>query len=178
MSFFPLFVLILLDLILITSHLGLKITKKAHKHSLGARCARGTTAYVQKLASLVRRRREPVERFPSLPSIESASVRSFRRKGIGFLSVLYEPDDLEQMEAPPKAESDMAHFVESISKCMSGTRFGLSFEFEDLKYQTRREGKVILSGITGRMDSGTLWGVMGASGAGKSVSCSLLGNIR
>ena len=70
--------------------------------------------------------------------------------------------------------SDIDLFIQSMSKCIGTEKFGLSFEFSDLKFQPKKASKPILSEVTGRIDRGSLWGVMGASGAGKSTFVNVL----
>ncbi|KAL8850319.1 MAG: hypothetical protein Q9221_004734 [Calogaya cf. arnoldii] len=70
--------------------------------------------------------------------------------------------------------SDLDMFIQSMSKCIGTEKFGLSFEFTDLKFQPKKAKKPILSDVTGKIDRGSLWGVMGASGAGKSTFVNVL----
>lgn len=70
--------------------------------------------------------------------------------------------------------TDLDLFIQSMSKCIGTEKFGLSFEFSDLKYQPKKAPKPILSEVTGKIDRGSLWGVMGASGAGKSTFVNVL----
>ncbi|KAL8717542.1 MAG: hypothetical protein Q9225_005220 [Loekoesia sp. 1 TL-2023] len=70
--------------------------------------------------------------------------------------------------------SDIDLFIQSMSKCIGNEKFGLSFEFSDLKFQPKKASKPILSEVTGKIDRGSLWGVMGASGAGKSTFVNVL----
>ncbi|KAL9602335.1 MAG: hypothetical protein Q9219_001901 [cf. Caloplaca sp. 3 TL-2023] len=70
--------------------------------------------------------------------------------------------------------SDIDLFIQSISKCIGTEKFGLSFEYTDLKFQPKKASKPILSEVTGKIDRGSLWGVMGASGAGKSTFVNVL----
>ncbi|KAI4217923.1 MAG: hypothetical protein LQ349_008953, partial [Xanthoria aureola] len=70
--------------------------------------------------------------------------------------------------------SDLDLFIQSMSKCIGTEKFGLSFEFTDLKFQPKKAKKPILSDVTGKIDRGSLWGVMGASGAGKSTFVNVL----
>ncbi|KAL8949179.1 MAG: hypothetical protein Q9222_004692 [Ikaeria aurantiellina] len=70
--------------------------------------------------------------------------------------------------------SDLDLFIQSMSKCIGTEKFGLSFEFTDLRFQPKKAKKPILSEVTGRIDRGSLWGVMGASGAGKSTFVNVL----
>ena len=66
--------------------------------------------------------------------------------------------------------SDLGLFIQSLSR-LGGNHGGLSFGFESLGYQPQKNRKSILSGVTGTIDHGTLWGIMGASGAGKCKIC-------
>ena len=70
--------------------------------------------------------------------------------------------------------TDLDLFIQSMSKCIGTENFGLSFEFTDLKFQPKKSPKPILSEVTGKIDRGSLWGVMGASGAGKSTFVNVL----
>lgn len=70
-------------------------------------------------------------------------------------------------KAPIEENTDLHLFVQSLSKCMGGGKFGLSFEFKNLKFQPPKAPKPIISEVSGCINEGSLWGVMGASGAGK-----------
>lgn len=63
--------------------------------------------------------------------------------------------------------SDLNLFVQSLSKCLGATKFGLSFEFQNLGFKAPKSNKKILDQVSGNIHAGSLWGVMGASGAGK-----------
>lgn len=72
----------------------------------------------------------------------------------------------------------MQRLIYSIRKAVTTSTVGLSFAFQDL---TRTMGcdKTILEGVTGTIDRGTLFGVMGGSGAGKSTFMNvLMGKLR
>ena len=73
-----------------------------------------------------------------------------------------------------KVEPEIHRFVQSLSNCTRVRRFGLSFGFESLKFQPNASAKPILSEVSGHINSGTLWGIMGASGAGKSTFVNVL----
>ncbi|KAL8679469.1 MAG: hypothetical protein Q9186_004245 [Xanthomendoza sp. 1 TL-2023] len=94
-------------------------------------------------------------------------VRSDTAFGGNFTPIDSQRDDTELI-------SDLDMFIQSMSKCIGTERFGLSFEFTDLKFQPKKAKKPILSEVTGRIDRGSLWGVMGASGAGKSTFVNVL----
>ncbi|KAL8805817.1 MAG: hypothetical protein Q9182_001729 [Xanthomendoza sp. 2 TL-2023] len=94
-------------------------------------------------------------------------VRSDTAFGGNFTPIDSHRDDTELI-------SDLDLFIQSMSKCIGTEKFGLSFEFTDLKFQPKKAKKPILSDVTGRIDRGSLWGVMGASGAGKSTFVNVL----
>lgn len=60
-------------------------------------------------------------------------------------------------------------FIESLARCVGTRELGLSFAFEDLGLKLANGKKEILAGVTGFIKSGSMWGVMGASGAGKCI---------
>ena len=101
-----------------------------------------------------------------------------RRANTGFLAAMdndcaFEVDTSD-VEYDEKADPDIQKFVQSLSRCTVATSFGLSFEFENLMFQPKKSSKPILSGVTGEIKSGTLWGVTGASRAGKSTFINVL----
>ena len=63
---------------------------------------------------------------------------------------------------------DFQRFIRSMSKTIETSSIGLSFDFENLSFQTKK-GKKILQDVTGTIPRGSCWGVMGGSGAGKST---------
>ncbi|KAL8644481.1 MAG: hypothetical protein Q9210_007234, partial [Variospora velana] len=74
-------------------------------------------------------------------------------------------------------DSDIAlesRITHSMSKCIGTEKFGLSFEFSNHKFQPKKALKPIMSEVTGKIDRGSLGGVMGASGAGKSTFVNVL----
>ncbi|KAK3686603.1 hypothetical protein LTR37_019664 [Vermiconidia calcicola] len=81
----------------------------------------------------------------------------------------YEPED-DFHNSP-----DFQRFIRSMSKTIETSSIGLSFDFENLTYVTKKgRGKKILQGVTGTMPRGSCWGVMGGSGAGKSTFVNVL----
>jgi hypothetical protein len=97
------------------------------------------------------------------------SIRALNRRPTGFeqLGALEAEfvEDLHNGDAETK--TDLHLFVQSLSKCLGATKFGLSFEFQDLGFKPPKSTKPILSDVSGTINAGSLWGVMGASGAGK-----------
>jgi ABC-type multidrug transport system ATPase subunit len=83
-------------------------------------------------------------------------------------------DDFEDCTTSPV----MQRFIESMGKAVETSSIGLSFEYRDLSYETK-DGKRILSSVSGIMPRGSCWGIMGGSGAGKSTFVNvLMGKIR
>lgn len=106
-------------------------------------------------------------------------IAGVRRAPTGFMTEMddcyaFEGDDHSITYEEEKSNKDIHRFVQSLSRCTLASNFGLSFEFEDLKFQPKKKGKPILSEVSGQIKGGTLWGVMGASGAGKSTFVNVL----
>lgn len=96
-----------------------------------------------------------------------------RRSPTGFLATMdneiaFEGDE-DQYSKDEKPDPDIQQFVKSLSRCTLASNFGLSFEFDNLGFKPRKSTKPVLSEVSGQIRSGTLWGVMGASGTGKST---------
>ena len=105
-------------------------------------------------------------------AIEGRRPVRARRMPTGFeqLAALDSPISVNHLHKEADLESSDLHlFVQSLSKCLGGGKFGLSFDFEDLKFQPPKAVKPILSQVSGCINEGSLWGVMGASGAGKCM---------
>lgn len=68
---------------------------------------------------------------------------------------------------------DFKIFMRFIGKLIKTKDVGLSFEFENLQFEPT-PGKKILHGVSGTIDSGSMWAVMGGSGAGKSTFVNVL----
>ncbi|KAF2111187.1 ABC transporter-like protein [Lophiotrema nucula] len=68
---------------------------------------------------------------------------------------------------------DFKIFMRYIGKLIKTKEVGLSFEFEDLQFEPT-PGKRILHGVSGCIESGSMWAVMGGSGAGKSTFVNVL----
>ena len=73
-----------------------------------------------------------------------------------------------------KSDSNLQQFVQSLSRCSNAASIGLSFKFDNLSYQPRGSRQPVLSQVTGEITNGSFWGVMGASGAGKSSFVNVL----
>jgi ABC-type multidrug transport system ATPase subunit len=81
--------------------------------------------------------------------------------------------DDDEIEADFQNNPDFQRFIRSVSRSVTTQSIGLSFDFENLAYETKR-GKKILQDVTGTMPRGSMWGVMGGSGAGKSTFLNVL----
>lgn len=100
-----------------------------------------------------------------------------QRQPTGFLGPMDDFDmhaaaayDSDNRPANDEGNTDLREFVASLSKCIEGSQFGLTFEFENLGFWPKKLPKPILSGITGEITRGSLVGVLGGSGAGKCES--------
>ena len=81
----------------------------------------------------------------------------------------YEPEE-DYHNSP-----DFQRFIRSMTKTIETSTIGLSFDFENLTFITKKgKGKRILTGVTGTIPRGSCWGVMGGSGAGKSTFVNVL----
>lgn len=81
--------------------------------------------------------------------------------------------DDDEIEADYQKNPDFQRFIRSVSRSVTTQSIGLSFDFESLAYETK-SGKKILQDVTGTMPRGSMWGVMGGSGAGKSTFLNVL----
>ena len=179
MSYLPLGILIIFDMVLITAAIIVKIkqrffAKHQRKHSFR------TPKQAKALASKMGRSTQ----YQEISDPEAASpydyrsdyemteprMNTLRHRPTGFEQLGAIEDFTHEEHFNKNAEeerTDLHLFVESLSKCIGNSNFGLSFEFEDLRFQPKKSPKPILSEVSGRINSGALWGVMGASGAGK-----------
>ncbi len=64
-------------------------------------------------------------------------------------------------------DSDFECFIQSLENAIGTREFGLSFSFTDLGLKLPDSRRDILKGLSGCIGSGSMWGVLGASGAGK-----------
>lgn len=80
---------------------------------------------------------------------------------------------LSEVEEDFHNSPDMLRFIRSMTKTIETSSIGLSFDFENLSFSTKK-GKNILQDVTGTMPRGSCWGIMGGSGAGKSTFVNVL----
>lgn len=65
------------------------------------------------------------------------------------------------------SKDNLSLFVASIQKFVGMNDVGISIGFKDISF-TLGNGKTIVAPQTGHIEKGSVWAVMGASGAGKS----------
>lgn len=83
--------------------------------------------------------------------------------------------ELQELKSSPRSgNSELAEFVESVRRYVGVNELGLSFEFRDVSLRLPKTGKPLLMDINCSIEAGQLWGVMGASGAGKSTFVNVL----
>ena len=125
------------------------------------------------LMKLRRRRRENLARLPTATIYKSRSLDLERsphsaKSACHGSTSMHWPTRLTQEEI---SMIEFRRFIASMSKCIEAKELGLSFTFLDLGLRLGSDGKELLGDFTGRIDSGSMWGIMGASGAGK---CTIL----
>lgn len=110
------------------------------------------------------------------PQIQMVSRIDRVESGFGFDAVLQHEYDtsispLTRARTMKSKPTDLDRFILSLGKCLEDEdgdgKFGLSFEFNNLSFHPKKAPMPVISEVTGFIDSGSLWGVMGASGAGK-----------
>lgn len=101
---------------------------------------------------------------PPSPHMRSHSA-SLSISGSGY----DDPRGVDDVHGP-----DMQKFLTYLSRAIKTREVGLSFDFERLTFETKKGHKRILTDITGSMPRGSMWGIMGGSGAGKSTFLNVL----
>lgn len=111
------------------------------------------------------------------PQIQMISRNDRVGAGSGFDSILQNetaPDTspLARARTTDSKPTDLNRFLVSLAKCLEDEdgNFGLSYEFNNLSFQPKKAPLPILSEVTGFIDNGSLWGVMGAAEAGTCES--------
>ncbi|KAI4150800.1 MAG: hypothetical protein L6R39_002169 [Caloplaca ligustica] len=172
MSFLPPGLIVAIDFIVLIGVLVFNIGKYfKYKHSTSSKGKRFSR--LNKTATFFDKNQR-LKKYQSLQdseiALESRITHVQRSDTMGFggnFSPVDSRDDNELI-------TDLDLFIQSMAKCIGTEKFGLSFEFSDLKFQPRKAPRPILSQVTGKIDRGSLWGVMGASGAGKSTFVNVL----
>ncbi|KAL6719027.1 hypothetical protein ACLMJK_003262 [Lecanora helva] len=114
---------------------------------------------------------------PEMVPLES-TIRPLGRSPTGFQAALDAEVYLAENAAKPEMDVDsnpeLRRFVDSMRKAVQVSNFGLSFDFSQLSFQPKGSTKPILSQISGHISNGSLTGIMGGSGAGKSTFVNVL----
>lgn len=77
--------------------------------------------------------------------------------------------DNDELDSNP----DFKVFMHYVARLIKTKEVGLSFDFDNLEFEPQK-GKKILQGVSGSIKSGSMWAVMGGSGAGKSTFFNVL----
>ncbi|KAF1952088.1 hypothetical protein CC80DRAFT_423394 [Byssothecium circinans] len=93
-------------------------------------------------------------------------IELIAKRGGAMTPMLEDHDDLD-------SNPDFKVFMHYIGRLIKTKEVGLSFEFTGLEFEPQR-GKKILQGVNGSIKSGSMWAVMGGSGAGKSTFFNVL----
>ena len=178
MSFLPLGMLICLDILLIAFVVGNNIRHRMKRNSVLQKSfgkPRNRRSFMRRAVTTLSPEQR-AQQYESLEDDEFALTPRIVRVDTGFggeVPIAFDHND-EDFREVKKPSSDLQLFIRSMSRCIGATNFGLSFEFEDLAFHPKKAAKSILSEVTGKIDRGTLSGVMGASGAGKSTFVNVL----
>ncbi|PQE26905.1 ATP-binding cassette sub-family G member 2 protein [Rutstroemia sp. NJR-2017a BVV2] len=185
MSFGPMGILIIVDILLLVAVGGLKLKEKFYNrgHRKEKRSNRQTFTkpgrFRNRDYAQLHDEQLMVAREQNDIAMEER-IMNLRRKPTGFEEFaeleggIGEGNTYNGEGEDEAMSTDLQLFVQSLSKCLGASKFGLTFEFEDLKFHPPKAKKPILSNVSGLIDAGSLWGVMGASGAGKSTFVNVL----
>ena len=175
-SLLPLILLIILDVILVAAIL---VSKVSWNGSRGSRRDGGKGA--KRLRKALTFSRLGIYNEQYLPVQECSiplepRISGVRRANTSFLAAM--ENDFAFGESytanNDRPDSTVQQFVKSLSRSTIAASIGLSFEFENLSFQPKGCSQPLLAQVTGEITSGSLWGVMGASGAGKSTFVNVL----
>ncbi|TGO15858.1 hypothetical protein BTUL_0035g00640 [Botrytis tulipae] len=185
MNLVPVAILIVVDVVMLMGALGItlkrKFSNRVRNHSKEKRSNRKTYTkpgmFRGREYSQIHDEQLQAAREQSDIALEER-IMNLQRRPTGFEELgnldeefLYDGQNVGEEQV---MNTDLQLFVQSLSRCFGGSKFGLSFEFEDLKFHPPKAPKPILSQVSGLIDAGSLWGVMGASGAGKSTFVNVL----
>ena len=172
-SLLPLILLAVLDIFLISAILVSKILRKGNPQKSGKGASRLRKALTFSRLGAHNQQYLPVNEC-NVP-LESR-ISGVRRANTSFLAAMendfvFGESSTVDDDAP---DSTIQQFVKSLSRSTVAASIGLAFDFRDLSYQPKGCRKPLLAQVTGEITSGSFWGVMGASGAGKSTFVNVL----
>ena len=175
-SLLPLILLIVLDTVLISAILVSRFFRSRshgspHKSSKGAKRLRKVLTF----SVLGGKNEQYIPVHECNVPLESR-ISGVRRANTSFLAAMendyvYGEGNTVDDDRP---DSTIQQFVKSLSRSSVAASIGLSFEFDNLSYQPKGCRQPLLAQVTGEITSGSFWGVMGASGAGKSTFVNVL----
>lgn len=184
MGFLPLGFLAVLDIILIITSFVLWIKKRREERRRGRNDREAIPKARKNLFTSSIGLKDLKSRgsgYKSLDDEEDGEVllepriTSLKRSNTTFIGAALDPQfvysRLMATEGAPNDESnELRAFVQSMSRAIQGSQFGLSFEFHDLMFKPKGAQKPVLSQVSGRIQRAKHTGVMGGSGAGKCES--------
>lgn len=185
-NFLPLAFLLIFDIFLIAAAVYMKMRDRRQRSSKPSKSnKRETKVWAQPAGRFLRGpgyRQLDDEQYPGFTDNDlpmQPSIRQLARRPTGFEELgALEAEHIEELHnSDAETKTDLHLFVQSLSKCLGATKFGLSFEFQDLGFKPAKSNKPILSDVSGTINAGSLWGVMGASGAGKCKTNMLLSGV-
>lgn len=175
-SLLPLILLIALDLLIISAILVSKIQWNGRRESPRRRSRRAK--HLRKVLPFSRLGAQNEQYLPIYDGnfpLESR-ISGVRRANTSSLAAMDNDFAFHESNAvdDERSDSNIQQLVQSLSRCTTAASIGLSFEFANLSYQPKGSNQPILSQVTGGITSGSFWGIMGASGAGKSTFVNVL----
>lgn len=179
MSWLPFVLLVLLDVALVTIMAVMWIRNRQRKRSSNG--GAGRPSIFSKAIQAV-----PLRKGGAYKNLQDDTISlveqqpaggdraTLMRRPTGFLGPMVDFDmdaaaysTRKSTDGSANDNTDLREFVGSLSKCIEGSHFGLSFEYADLGFWPKGAPRPILQGITGTIPRGSLVGVLGGSGAGK-----------
>ncbi|KAL9607397.1 MAG: hypothetical protein Q9167_007687 [Letrouitia subvulpina] len=178
MSFLPPGLILAFDALAILMVVGWRIFAHIRSaRSRRSRASRSTKSYVKEASSFDDRTPRSIQHqsFEDDDVNLEARITNVRRMDTGFGGAFDGAFFVrESAITNEKPKSDLDLFLQSMAKSMDTGRFGLSFEFTNLMFKPKNADKPVLSKVTGQINRGSLWGAMGASGAGKTTFVNVL----
>lgn len=174
MSFLPPGLILAFDSLMILVLVGWRVFSRPRSaRSPPSRASRSTRSFMKKASTFAADRTPGLTQYQSLEDDDinlEARIINVRRMDTGFGGAFDAASFVrESTTVSERPKSDLDLFIQSMSKSMDTGRFGLSFEFTNLMFKPKSAATPVLSEVTGQISQGSLWGVMGASGAGKST---------